>query len=206
MKMCQFGRNVRRFCLGSLQYCSRIIFCGRARESCFYIFLCRVATFELRKTGGRKFHCALNPLGGNTRDITWYTRDITDPRPFGKCYHFAIRHPRLNLEQQDCYAHQKQYSHYMNARDSTVSASSCRNHIGKSEDLVSKVGLASRRRVRKVTFLRFKADVNLQVIHVVRQRPDTCRNHTTLNFVPRGLDPFVQRRGPQASVTPPVVR
>ena len=66
--------------------------------------------------------------------------------------------------------------------------------------------VVSLRRVRKVTFLRFKADVNLQVIHVVRQRSDTCRNHTTLNFVPRGRDPFVQRRGPQASVTPPAVR
>ena len=42
--------------------------------------------------------------------------------------------------------------------------------------------------------------------HVVRQRSDTCRNHTTLNFVPGGRDPFVQRRGPQASVTPPSVR
>ena len=66
--------------------------------------------------------------------------------------------------------------------------------------------VVSLRRVRKVTFLRFKDDVNLQVIHVVRQRPDTCWNHTTLNFVPGGRDPFVQRRGPQASVTPPAVR
>ena len=66
--------------------------------------------------------------------------------------------------------------------------------------------VVSLRRVGKVTFLRFKADVNLQVIHVVRQRPDTCRNHTTLNFVPGGRDPFVQRRGPQASVNPPAVR
>ena len=100
----------------------------------------------------------------------------------------------------------------MDARDSPVSASSFHNHIGKSEDLVSKVGQAYFRllflsgRVRKVTFLRFKADVNLQVIHVVRQRSDTCRNHMTLNFVPGGRDPFVQRRGPQASVTPPAVR
>ena len=100
----------------------------------------------------------------------------------------------------------------MDARDNPVSASSCHNHIGKSEDLVSKVGqvvfsvVVSLRRVRKVTFLRFKDDVNLQVIHVVRQRSDTCRNHTTLNFVPGGRDPFVQRRGPQASVTPPAVR
>ena len=44
------------------------------------------------------------------------------------------------------------------------------------------------------------------LIHVVRQRSNTCRNHTTLNFVPGGRDPFVQRRGPQASVTPPAVR
>ena len=66
--------------------------------------------------------------------------------------------------------------------------------------------VVSLRRVRKVTFLRGKADVSLQVIHVVRQGSDTCRNHTTLNFVSRGRDPFVQRRGPQASVTPPAVR